>query len=226
MNEIIKVFFITFISDLDNFIILGAIIRKHPQVNIVLPAAVVLTCARSLYIVVMDTLLTMPVIHVIMGMILLFIALKLVTKSFTNETFSPPFNRSISIRVKVLLLLAATDFLICLDSVVIISELSENMSMAIIGIFLSLLVSLCFLPFIIKIASKFAWINIIAGAFIAQTAVIGMIGDPWLKGWILSLNSFFPNVNLIHISANIVIILVILVGCYSYINSIRQNHLK
>ncbi|MBO0992938.1 TerC family protein [Bacillus sp. SD088] len=226
MNEIIKVFLITFISDLDNLLILGAIIRKHPQINIVFPAAVVLTCTRAIYIVVMDTLLTIPVIHLIMGVILLFVAFSLVTKSFAEQTDIPPLNRSISIKVKVLSLLAATDFLICLDSVIVISEISQNMSMALIGIFLSLIISLFFLPMIIKVATKFAWVNIMAGAFIAQTAVVGIIGDPWLKGWILSINSYFPKVNLIHVSANIVIVLVILVGCYSYIKSNRHNFFK
>lgn len=226
MNEIIKVFLITFVSDLDNLLILGAIIRKHPQVNIVFPAAVVLTCTRALYIIVMDTLLTIPVIHLIMGVILLFIAFGLVTKSFTDQTDISLLNRSFSIRVKVLSLLAATDFLICLDSVIVISEISQNISMALIGVFLSLIVSLFFLPLIIKVAAKFMWINIIAGAFIAQTAVVGIIGDPWLKGWILAINAYFPKVNLIHISANIVIVLVILIGCYSYIKSNRHDHSK
>ncbi|MCJ7841989.1 hypothetical protein MUB24_13980 [Lederbergia sp. NSJ-179] len=221
MHEMIKVFLITFVSDLDNLLILGAIIRKHSNLNIVVPTAVVLTLTRSVYVMLIDRLFAIPLIHLFMGLILLFIAFKLSTRSFADETLTRPGDRTLSLKIKALFLLAATDFLICLDSVMVISNVSQNMIPAIMGIFLSLLLSLLFLPFIIKLAIKFSWINIVAGAFIAQTAVIGMVNDPWLKSWVSRMNLYFPRVNMINLFANSMIVLVIFVGCFSYFKNRR-----
>ena len=221
MNELVKVFLVTLVSDIDNMLILGALLRKYTHLKITLPAIIVLTFARAFYVFIIKSLLDIPMLQLLMGIILLFIAFKLVRKSIDGESFTRPSYQSIFIKIKVLSVLAATDFLICLDSVVIIAGISQHVEAVTLGIFTSLLISLLFLPLVIKLATNFFWINIIAGAFIAQNAVIGILKDPVLTDWLTTMNRLFPDMNLINMSANGAIIIFIIIGVYSYIKHQR-----
>ena len=125
MQDFLKVFSFNFISDIDNMIILGAILRKHSYLNITIPAAIVLTITRTTYIIVISELSTVPLVHLLSGMLLLFIAFQLVKKSSKDERIPQRATHSIIYKMKVLLLLAATDFLICLDGVLVISKISH-----------------------------------------------------------------------------------------------------
>ncbi|MEH7095562.1 TerC family protein [Neobacillus vireti] len=221
MTEVAKVFFITLVSDIDNLLILGTILRRYTHLKITLPAIIVLTLSRAIYVIIIKSILGVPMLQLSMGIILLLIAFKLVRKSIDGEPLTRPFNQSIFLKIKVLSILAATDFLICLDSVVIIVGISQHVEAVTLGIFSSLLVSLLFLPFVVKLATSFFWINIIAGAFIAQNAVIGMLKDPILAGWLSTINKLFPHTNVINMTANGAIIIFIVIGVYSYIKHQR-----
>ena len=221
MTELVKVFFITLVSDIDNMLILGTILRKYTHLKITFPAIIVLTFSRSIYVLIIKSLLDVPMLQLSMGIILLLIAFKLVLKSTDGEPLTRPFNQSIFLKIKVLTILAATDFLICLDSVVIIAGISQHVEAVTLGIFSSLLVSLLFLPLVVKLASTFFWINIIAGAFIAQNAVMGILKDPVLAGCLRTIHKLFPNTNVINMTANGAIIIFIVIGVYSYIKHQR-----
>ncbi|MFE0504313.1 TerC family protein [Peribacillus butanolivorans] len=221
MQELFIVFFINLVSDIDNMLILGTILRKHSYLNITLPAAMVLTLTRTIYVVSVNGLSNVPMVHLLTGIILLVIAFKLVTRSIREEDLIYRSKHFAFIKIKVLLLLAATDFLICLDSVIAISNISQHVVPVTIGIFCSLLISLFYLPLIIKLVSTFAWINIIVGGVIAQNAIIGIVNDPWLANWINKFDKLFPEANMVNLISNGVVIIIVVIGLISYIKHQR-----
>ena len=125
MQEFFKVFFINLISDVDNLLILGTVLQRYSYLNITVPAVMTLTISRTIYIFLINRISNLPLIHLIIGIFLLFVALKLVRRSIRNEHFTRPSNISPYIKAKVLLILASTDFLICLDSVIVISQITK-----------------------------------------------------------------------------------------------------
>lgn len=226
MLQFLKVFLITLVSDIDNMLILGTILRRYAYLNITLPAILVLTFTRAIYVLIINGITDFPMIHILMGVVLLIIAFKLVRKSIDVETLRRPTGCSIYLKAKVLLILAATDFLICLDSIMIISGISQQVGYIMLGIFCSLMISILFLPLIVKLAATFFWINIIAGAFIAQHAVIGILKDPMLVQVVQAMNKLFPEANLINIAANGTIIIFIVIGVISYSKNNRISFHK
>ena len=221
MQDFFKVFFINLISDIDNLLILGTILQRYSYLNITVPAVIALTFSRTIYIFLISRISNLPMVHLLIGVLLLFVALKLVKTSIRNDDYSRPSNNSLYLKIKALIILVSTDFLICLDSVIVISQISKNMKLVTLAIFCSLLISILFLPLIINLARTFFWINIIAGGFIAQYAVVGMLKDPWLADWITSINKIFPGANIVNLAANGTVIIMVVIGLYSYIKQHR-----
>ncbi|MEH7306906.1 TerC family protein [Neobacillus drentensis] len=216
MTDFLKVFLITLVSDIDNMLILGTILHRYTYLNLTIPAIMVLTLTRTIYVVIVNRITDFPMFHLLMGIVLLIIAFKLVRTSINGEPVRKPARGSYYLKAKVLLLIAATDLLICMDSIMIISGITQQFKDIILGIFCSLLISIVFLPLIVNLASTFFWINIIAGAFIAQNSVIGILNDPLLAGPVQAINKLFPETELIQIAANGTIIIFIIIGVVSY----------
>jgi hypothetical protein len=105
--------------------------------------------------------------------------------------------------------------------VIIIAGISQNVKAITLGIFFSLLISLLFLPLIVRLAVNYFWINIIAGGFIAQHAVVGILNDPVVSNWIYTINKSLPEANIVNIIANGTIIIFVVIGLYSYIKHHR-----
>ncbi|MED0661211.1 hypothetical protein [Bacillus smithii] len=225
MQDFLKVFLINLICDIDNMLILGSILRKHAYLNITFSAVIVLTFTRSLYIVLIDALSNFPMFQLTTGVILLLIAFRITTKSIWEKELRRHSTPSIYLKVKVLSLLVITDFLIYLDSSIVISRISQHIGPVIVGIFCSLFISLSFLTFIIKLTrtKTFFWLNIVAASFIAQNAIITIGRDPYLVNWIDSIDKMFPKVNIINIAANVTVILIVVIGSFSYIRHHRMT---
>lgn len=216
MTELLKVLLITLVSDIDNVLILGTILHRYSYLNLTIPAICVLTLTRTTYVVMVNRITDFPMLQLLMGIILLIIAFKLVRRSINAEPLRKPTGSTYYSKAKVLLLIAATDFLICMDSIVIISGITQNVKDIILGTFCSLLISILFLPMIVKLASTFFLINIIAGAFIAQNAVMGILNDPILAEPVQAMKQLFPEADFINIAANGTIIIFIIIGVISY----------
>jgi uncharacterized membrane protein YozB (DUF420 family) len=71
----------------------------------------------------------------------------------------------------------------------------------------------------VRLATTFFWINIIAGAVIAQNAVVGILSDPMLIDWFQMFQ--IPLGKFINTVANATIIIFIVIGVFSYIKSQR-----
>ncbi|MCM3567756.1 TerC family protein [Neobacillus mesonae] len=220
MQEALKVFFINLVSDIDNMLILGTILRQYSYLNVTFLAVIVLTITRSFYVAVIDSLSQLPMFHLIIGIILLIIAFKLVTRTIKGEELARKQN-SFFLKLKVVLMLAATDFLICLDSIIVIYKFSTHLTPIIVGIFCSLLISLHFLPLIEKLAVNFFWINVIAGGFIAHNAMMVIMNEPRAASFYLKLHQAYPNGNIVNIAADGAVIIVVITGMISYLNHRR-----
>ncbi|WP_164525415.1 TerC family protein [Siminovitchia acidinfaciens] len=221
IQDFLQVFLMTLVSDIDNMLILGAILRKHSYLEVTFLAAVLLTSTRTVYVGLVEGLSNVPLFHLVTGVILLFISFKLVTKLiYGAETFRPS-RRSSFKKVKILAALAATDFLICWDGVLIISNISDQLAVISLGILGSLLISLYFLRLIIKLAATIPWINIVAGGFIAQNAITAIFKDPWLARWINYMDVLVPQVNIVNTAANGAVIIIVVIGLVSYITHHR-----
>lgn len=65
MREIVRVFFINLVSDIDNMLILGTILRRYSYLNVTFLAVIILTITRSFYVAVIDGLSQLPMFHLI-----------------------------------------------------------------------------------------------------------------------------------------------------------------
>lgn len=216
IQDFLQVFFMTLVSDIDNMLILGAVLRRHSYFEVTLMAAVMLTFTRTMYVALVEGLSSVPAFHLLTGLILLFISYNLVTKLISGREERPARGSPYK-KLKLLAALVATDFLICWDGVLIISNISDHMAVISSGILCSLLISLIFLRLIIKMASAIPWINVVAGGFIAQNAITGIAKDPWLEDWINSANLLGSDINIVNTVANGTVILIVVIGLISYI---------
>ncbi|RWR13508.1 TerC family protein [Siminovitchia fortis] len=222
IQDFLQVFLMTLVSDIDNMLILGAVLRRHSYFEVTFLAAVMLTITRTAYVCVVEGLSDVPMFHFLTGLILLFISYKLVTKLIYGvETLRSSRSIFLLQKIKILAALAATDFLICWDGVLIVSNISDHIPIISIGIFCSLLISLYFLRLIIKLAAAIPWINVVAGGFIAQNAIMSMAKDPWIEGWINYADEFVPEVNIVNTAANGAVIIIVVIGLISYIKHHR-----
>lgn len=217
IQEFFQVFIMTLISDIDNMLILGAILRRNSYLDVTFLAAILLTFTRTIYVGLVEGVSGVPLFHMVTGVILLFISLKLVTKLIYGVETYRPLQRSPFKKVKILAALAATDLLICWDGVLIVSNISDQLILITIGIMSSLLISLYFLRLIITLAAAIPWVNILAGGFIAQNAITAIAKDPWLEGWINYMDVHVPQVNIVNTVANGVVIIIVVIGLISYI---------
>ncbi len=223
IQDFLQVFFMTLVSDIDNMLILGAVLRRQSYFEVTFLAAVLLTLTRTVYVCIVEGLSGVPMFHLLTGFILLFISYKLVTKliyGVETQRFSrrPP---SLFHNMKILATFAATDFLICWDGVLIVSNISDHILIISLGIFCSLLISLYFLRLIIKLAIAVPWMNVVAGGFIAQNAIMALAKDPWMESWINYADTLFPEVNIVNTAANGAVIIIAVIGLVTYIKHHR-----
>ena len=223
VQDFLQVFLMTLVSDIDNMLNLGAILRRHAHFKVTLLAAVLLTCTRTVYVSIVEGLSNVPLFHLVTGLILLFISFKLVTKLIygVRPLRSSSYSGSLHQKIKILAGLAATDFLICWDGVLIISNFSDHLIIISLGVLCSLLISLHFLRLIMELAAAIPWINVVAGGFIAQNAITSIAKDPWIEDWIYYANTLMPEVNIVNTAANGAVIMIVVIGLISYVKHHR-----
>ena len=213
MGDILKIYFMNVINDVDNLLILSAVIRKYGyQIKILFSYIVLcLTISRTMYVAIIQFLAEIPGLRVVMGIILLCIAVSLAC-STQKDNWARPIP-SISIK-KMMLIILATDFSLCLDSVMITSELSTNLLFIMTGIFFSVSTVFFILDSISEIMTKTSLVQIIAGGLIAYISVLGMLKDPIARKPILLVEDFFEITihNWFNVFALDIAILVVFIG--------------
>jgi predicted tellurium resistance membrane protein TerC len=220
LGDILKIYFINIINDLDNILIISAVIRKYGyQIkSLFFYIVLCLTISRTIYVMIIQYLAEIPGLRVIIGFILLCIAIRLAC-SIQEDKEARSISR-ISI-TKIMLIVLATDFSVCLDSVMVTSGLSTNLFFIMVGIFLSVSTVFYVLDYFSEIMAKTSLVQIIAGGLIAHIAILDMLKDPITETPILYIEDFFQ-INIHHwynMFALDIAILVIFIGLMKRINS-------
>ncbi|WP_223587543.1 TerC family protein [Neobacillus bataviensis] len=213
MGDIIKVFFMNSINDLDNLLIISAVIRKYGYKigDLLIYIILSITLSRTIYVMVIHSLAELPGLRFITGVIILFIAIRLVW-SIENDNKARTIP-SISI-FRMILIVLATDFSVCLDSVIITAELSSTPLFIITGIFLSVSAVFFLYNSFSEILGNTSWIQVIASGLIAHIAILSIVKDPITRIPVLFIEKFFEiHINSwINIFALDIAIIVIIIG--------------
>lgn len=216
MSELLKVFIISFISDLDNIVIYLTIMKRYSSalwVLLILPG--VLALNRTFYVSVVHTVYEQPGVELLIGLILLIIAVKLaVQRHDVNSVRSSSAGRA-------LFYIIAIDFLLCIDGVLIISYVSENHIIIFAGFLISLLVLLLFSRAVLKILQYFPLFYVIAASFIGYIAMENITRDQLLYHWLLSFNETFPSIDIIPMFSKVTAVLIVCVGLLNSMKNTR-----
>ncbi len=180
LSEIIKIFFMNSINDLDNLLIITTVIRKYGYTvkTLFRYMVICLTLSRTFYVLVIHSLVDFPSLRFITGMIILCIAIRLAWSFEKDKRIKTIPNISV---FQMILIVMATDFFICLDSVIIIAELSSNPLFIAIGIGLSVFTFIILYCSFSDILGNTSWIQVIASGLIAHIAILSIVKDPIIK---------------------------------------------
>jgi predicted tellurium resistance membrane protein TerC len=211
----IKVFLLNLINDIDNGLILASLLKRFVldrtrYVAFAFYAAVILTFTRTCYIFIEKNVTELPGLRLVSGIILLWISVKMaisvpnsplehLDKNFRSVTTTSkkeepqvsPVKHFLGSMTHLFILLIATDFAICLDTVIMTAELSDNAVEIVLGIFFSLFLVLLFFRRLITIFLYAPWIHIIIAGFLTQIAVMGMSHDPVVDHVVKHIQMFF-----------------------------------
>ncbi|WP_139305737.1 hypothetical protein [Paenibacillus sp. GP183] len=172
----IKVFLLNLINDIDNGLILASLLKRFVldrtrYVAFAFYAALILTFTRTCYIFIEKNVAELPGLRLVSGIILLWISVKMamswpdsplsplvknfrtITATFKKEPRDSPVKHFVGSIIHLFVLLIATDFAICLDTVIMTAELSNNAVEIVLGIFFSLFIVLLFFRPLITIFS-------------------------------------------------------------------------
>ncbi|MCD8511429.1 MAG: hypothetical protein LRY73_17240 [Bacillus sp. (in: Bacteria)] len=165
--DVLKIFIISLVSDLDNIIIYVSVLRKYAgSLLVVLVITATLTINRTISITLLHELYSIPWVEFSVGIILLIIALKMT--SYRLEML-PPY-RSSSLW-KVVATVVLLDLVLSIDGVLIVSDLSREAGFIYMGIALSLLTLFMFSSLVFKIVQFFPWIFVVVASFISYAAM-------------------------------------------------------
>lgn len=189
LDDIFKIFFMNCINDMDNVLIISAVIRKNGyQIRGLLTYIVLcLTISRTVYVLIIHSLVELPGLRSFTGLIILFIAFRLAWTPEKYNRIKP--NPNIS-AFQMMFIVIATDFSVCLDSVIITAELSTNPLFIAFGIFLSVF-TLFTLYHSFSYVLGTPLIQVITSGLITHIAILSIVKDPLMKGPLLLTEYFF-----------------------------------
>ena len=190
LSDIIKIFFMNSINDLDNLLIITMVIRKYGYtVKTLLHYIVIcLTLSRTFYVLVIQSFVDVPSLRFITGMIILSIAIRLAWSVEKGKRIKTIPNISV---FQMMLIVMATDFSICLDSVIITAELSSNPLFIAIGIGLSVSTLLILYRSFTDILGNTSWIQVMASGLIAHMAILSIVKDPITNTPLTLIDNYF-----------------------------------
>lgn len=182
MREIIAIFLINLINDIDNVLILAAVMRKYSayRTHVILYTAIILTFSRTVMVGVIDSLTEVPGLRVVSGLVIIFLAFRLIL-SKNDGLYRTSLSLGIKTWIQMTFTLLLTDFSICWDSVIVTSELSTHLLSAAIGIFLSLMTVFTLFRTLPESIADSGWIQIIAAGLISHVAILDIAKDPILE---------------------------------------------
>lgn len=213
MQSIAQVFFLNFITGIDNALIIGSIIKSSSfaRTTATLWLAATLTVSRTLCILGAQSLASLPGLKLASGLITLLISFRMIKSTGFRSNPSLFYT---------LLMVVTSDLTIGLDSVVTTAALSRNPFQILSGVFLAVCCTLFLLPAITKVFDCIPWVQIFAAGMIAEIAVQQMMEDPLLRKGTGLVRTVFPDSDFIHLMAIGTAIAVVFFGT---VNLLRQK---
>jgi predicted tellurium resistance membrane protein TerC len=232
VEKIFQLALLNVVNDIDNILIIAALLRKnlyeqHPRALFIVKvlAVCMLTLSRTFYVSIIQTLSELPGLHLLTGLIILWIGFRLVMnvgQDEDNRWFSFGATAPLIPIHKMLFIILLTDFVISFDTVFIMAEMTNNIFQALLGLFISLVIAFSLLPLLTRMINTFYWIQIIAGALLVHISILAIAKDALLQK---VLNHFFQATNIINVDKMTLIlafdcmIIVLLIG----LNRLRKR---
>lgn len=225
MQSIIQLTLLILINDIDNILIFAALLRRHcyddyPKAMFLvkLMAITFLTISRSLSVAAVQFLTALPGFHLITGVVVLWIGIRMALAAGHIEgrqPYSTGIGHPPTPLYQMIFIILLTDFVISIDTVILTAELAQNLFQAVISLSLSLFIIFSLLSALSKIVHTVFWLQIIAGGILAQVSVLTMAKEPSILNGLDRLQHYFKNVNAENITHMIAIdaaIIVVLLG--------------
>jgi predicted tellurium resistance membrane protein TerC len=215
-----QILLVSLISDIDNVVILSTLLSKHYFKGIQLYAILLLSVSRTVYVYTLGKFIYLPGFHMIMGVIILFLSVKLVlNEPIPSKKRTPKSKLQI---FKIFLLILGTDFLLSMDGIMTIAEISRNLFFIFFGLLIGLAIILFFFPIISVLIQSFPWITLFIAGFMAHIGSQALMKDPFIHEKLNTIRLLYPELNIDNLLADFSMILLILSGLIYKIKSPKK----
>jgi YjbE family integral membrane protein len=164
----------------DNAIVIGLAARNLPkqdQKKVIILGTAGAILIRVLATIFVVTLLDIPGLHLIGGIVLVWIAIKLVTEEQGDHTIKA--GNSIWAAVRTIII---ADAAMGLDNVLAVAGAAEgHIGLVIIGLLISIPVVVWGSTLVIKLMDRFPWVIVIGSAILGWTAAKMIVGEGFLE---------------------------------------------
>ncbi len=149
------------------------------------------------------------------GMLIVTMAFHLVWNGPDNDIFREHVLTSLLSLFRLMAVVVITDFVICLDNIIVISQFSSNIILISLAIAITLTVVFSFIHLLAGWLNYFPWLQIVISGFMTQIAFLGMAKDPLLKDRLNLIRKSFHNmtsINLMDVISIDAAVFVIIIG--------------
>src|SRR5207237_9233094 len=168
----------------DNALVIALAVRALPPRQRVLGqlwGALGAVTLRVVFVAIVTLLLRVPLLQLVGGLLLLWIAVRLVRPEDMNEAGT---RHGASVWEAVWIIIVA-DITMSLDNVLAIAAAARGeMLLVIVGIDLSLPIVIWGAALLAKLMNRWAWIVWLGGGFLASVAVGVVLADKGVHGWV------------------------------------------
>lgn len=172
MQQLATVFVLNLLTSIDNAIVIGGIAQKtrHNLMIVGLVSAIILAACRTALIMGVLSFVNIPGFRIGLGLVVLFVALRLSQISPSPQRKELSFSRLVFVIV-------VTDLALSVDNVVSLSVVTKNPWTVGTGVLLSLIPLLMLIPVFVNIMERIMWIQILAAGFVAELGADAITDD-------------------------------------------------
>lgn len=205
-----KILIVGLISDIDNVVILSALLSKHYFKGIQLYTILLLSVSRTAFVYTLGKFINLPGFHLVTGMVILWLSLRLAFyEPLPSKKRTTQSKRQIG---QTLLLLLGTDFLLSMDSLITISQISKNLTFIFFGLLVGLTILLFYFPVIFKLIQTFPWVTLFIGSFMAHIGTQTLMREPMVHKKVYAINLMYPGLRIDNLVVDFSMLFILLLG--------------
>ena len=206
----LKILIVGLISDIDNVVILSALLSKHYFKGIQLYTILLLSASRTVYIFTLGKFINLPGFHLVTGMVILWLSLRLAL--YDTRPSKKRTTQSKRQIIQTLLLILGTDLLLSMDSLITVSQISKNLVLIFFGLLIGLAILLFYFPVIFKLIQVFPWLTLFISSFMAHIGAQALMRDPMVHEKVIAINLMYPRLHIDNLVADFSMIVILLLG--------------